>query len=135
MTESTTMESMWETTMYIIFCTWITAIVWICTSIMDDNLETIGEIQKRNKAMTEDKENVGWVNRRKNNKSVTGADSEMEKEPNVTCKICDDPGRNHVISPCGHTGYCGKCLITWTKRKRTCPECRIIIGEYFEIFL
>lgn len=46
--------------------------------------------------------------------------------PFFECVICMDGigGNNHIVATkCGHV-YHFRCLIKWTKKSKTCPECR-----------
>jgi len=43
------------------------------------------------------------------------------------CSICLDKQINGQLS-CGH-GFHGKCLVDWSKRTMTCPDCRADIYD------
>lgn len=41
------------------------------------------------------------------------------------CQICLDHKADCIIMPCGHIGYCHKCLNKWFKDNYSCPYCQI----------
>ena len=43
------------------------------------------------------------------------------------CYICREELNNPVLEPSCQNLFCGECLLTWLKRKNTCPTCRSII--------
>ena len=44
-----------------------------------------------------------------------------------SCLICREELKQPVLEPsCQHL-FCGECLLTWLKRRKTCPTCRINI--------
>ena len=42
------------------------------------------------------------------------------------CAICHGLVVAPHILPCSHR-FCGACIMEWTKRKKTCPECRTVV--------
>ena len=48
-----------------------------------------------------------------------------KSKPAVTCAIClDDVTERGTIDSCDHQ-FCYKCIQEWSKRKNTCPNCRL----------
>jgi SNF2 family DNA or RNA helicase len=43
---------------------------------------------------------------------------------NGQCNICLEPLKNPVLEPNCQNLFCGKCLLTWLKKKSQCPLCR-----------
>ncbi|UKK02288.2 putative RING-finger-like protein [Theileria orientalis] len=47
----------------------------------------------------------------------------------MTCSVCSENFRDHVITKCGHV-FCGVCLNNSIKtRNRKCPQCKIIFDK------
>jgi SNF2 family DNA or RNA helicase len=40
------------------------------------------------------------------------------------CFICREELKDPVLEPCCQNLFCGECLFTWLKRKKSCPTCR-----------
>lgn len=45
----------------------------------------------------------------------------------LDCSICGDLFQEVVETPCCHKCYCRGCIVSWTKKAGTCPECRLPI--------
>jgi SNF2 family DNA or RNA helicase len=43
------------------------------------------------------------------------------------CYICRDELKDPVLEPCCQNLFCGECLFTWLKNKKSCPTCRTTI--------
>ena len=44
------------------------------------------------------------------------------------CYICRDVLKCPVLEPSCQNLFCGKCLLTWLKKNKTCPTCRSVIN-------
>lgn len=42
-----------------------------------------------------------------------------------TCHICCEKKADCIVIPCGHIGYCHKCLNKWLQDNQKCPHCQI----------
>lgn len=54
---------------------------------------------------------------------------------NNNCSICTEPIENAIMEPNCQNLFCGKCLLTWLKNKKTCPLCRININPKKLIYI
>ena len=65
-----------------------------------------------------------------NNEKNNLVDSNEEEEillldkKESKCMICQDNQNEIIIRPCGHSGFCEKCIIKHLKSKIFCPICR-----------
>ena len=51
------------------------------------------------------------------------------------CMICHKyEFVNNIIIPCGHNGYCEKCIAEWRKKSNTCPFCRDKIEKVTRVY-
>ncbi|EAY02991.1 hypothetical protein TVAG_325630 [Trichomonas vaginalis G3] len=55
---------------------------------------------------------------------IIGVTSGFSEDSHGLCTICNDNEANCIIFPCGHTGFCDKCLSRWYEENKTCPFCR-----------
>lgn len=55
------------------------------------------------------------------------------KTKNELCGICLDKKVNCIVMPCGHIGYCHKCLEIWFKDNQKCLYCQIKPVEFKRI--
>ena len=57
------------------------------------------------------------------------------REPALTtCNVCFSRPRTHVLTPCGHAGFCESCAGRAHSRNR-CHVCRGRVLEIFKIYL
>ena len=56
------------------------------------------------------------------------------REARTTCNVCYSRPRTHVLTPCGHAGFCRSCAERALTRGR-CHVCRGHVAETFKIYL
>ena len=40
------------------------------------------------------------------------------------CMICCCNDNEVIVKPCGHSGFCKACMVTYVKKERNCPFCK-----------
>lgn len=54
-----------------------------------------------------------------------------EKYKNILeddCSICYSPIEDPVLIPCCQNVFCGKCIMSWMEKNKTCPLCRSVVS-------
>lgn len=49
----------------------------------------------------------------------------------INCLVCYDE-KSTIVTSCNHQ-YCKNCIMTWSSDNLTCPYCRTLIGNYYNI--
>lgn len=49
------------------------------------------------------------------------------------CDICCERKADCIVMPCGHIGYCHKCLNKWFQNNQSCPYCQVEPVSYTNI--
>ena len=66
-----------------------------------------------------------WSNKKKNVLSqLEEIQQRFERMLHDNCSICYNQIESHVLEPKCQNFFCGECLLTWLKSKKTCPLCR-----------
>jgi ssDNA-binding Zn-finger/Zn-ribbon topoisomerase 1 len=49
------------------------------------------------------------------------------------CMMCLDRPPSCMVIPCGHFGFCSRCLLEWYKDHKSCPTCRTDPSSFKEV--
>jgi rubrerythrin len=65
---------------------------------------------------------------------------EVEERKDMSCAVCKEELKKHVLIPCGHFGLCETCKNRFEKeekekeQKEKCPICKKSIETYLKLF-
>ncbi|XP_062518650.1 uncharacterized protein LOC134193825 isoform X1 [Corticium candelabrum] len=63
---------------------------------------------------------------------------ELEEKKDITCVVCKQNDKSHILVPCGHFSFCEGCAETLctapAEQDRKCPVCRVHVEKSFKVF-
>jgi hypothetical protein len=99
-----------------------------------DHPTTSSWLRSNNAVCTKLRLYLGWAKMRKQGKNISAPENQPIAAGTAECIVCTEKSANMVPVTCGHMAMCEECWGKWFQNHKTCPVCKVSLGEVLKVF-